>query len=229
MKTFIIGDIHGCADELQELLDLVSFQAGRDRLFLTGDAFARGPDPLAVWHCIQKYSAQMVLGNHDVRLRQQLKSILVGNELLNLKKEHLYTLNKLSKYEREIYNWLANCPFYIKEEYFLLVHAGIHPELGLAGTSSEEFISIRCWPPQKGQLIGPRWHDKYRPIYPLIIFGHDAPKGLVVKKNKGGTYLLGLDTGCVYGGKLTGYLLEDRLIIDVESKQPDQRLTSKKI
>ena len=46
MRTIIIGDIHGCADEFEELLEVIAYQREQDRLLLTGDAFARGPDPL---------------------------------------------------------------------------------------------------------------------------------------------------------------------------------------
>ena len=49
MRTIFIGDIHGCADELDRLLRKIAFQPERDRLFLTGDAFTKGPTPRAVW------------------------------------------------------------------------------------------------------------------------------------------------------------------------------------
>ena len=53
-----------------------------------------------------------------------------------------------------------------------------------------------------------------------MIFGHDAPGGLVIKRHDPDDlpYLVGLDTGCVYGGKLTGYSLEDGEIYEVDAK-----------
>ena len=56
-------------------------------------------------------------------------------------------------------------------------------------------------------------------MHPLLIFGHDAPNGLVEKKDKGNTYLIGLDTGCVYGGKLTAYSITEETLIQVDSKK----------
>jgi len=219
MKKIIIGDIHGCSDELNKIICKTNFSSGTDKLFLTGDAFARGPDPLGVWQTIVEHQAQMVLGNHDVRLLKQLRIVLSGKDTGDLKSDQLYTIRQLESVHTEIFHWLSSCPLYIETEYFLLVHAGINPVRGLPGTSFEEFISIRSWPQKKDLLDGPRWHDFYEKKYPLLIFGHDAPNGLVIKKHKGRTYLLGLDTGCVYGGKLTAYSIEDEVLVQVESKQ----------
>ena len=68
-------------------------------------------------------------------------------------------------------------------------------------------------------MEGSRWHDFYTKQHPLIIFGHDAPNGLVIKENDNERYLIGLDTGCVYGGKLSAYSIGEDLLIQVESKQ----------
>ena len=53
----------------------------------------------------------------------------------------------------------------------------------------------------------------------MIVFGHDAPGGLVVKERAGYPYLLGLDSGCIYGGQLSGYVLEEARLVQVKSQQ----------
>ena len=68
LRTIFVGDIHGCAAELEKLLALVEFRVDVDRLLLTGDAFSKGPEPDHVWTCIQHTAARMVLGNHEVPL-----------------------------------------------------------------------------------------------------------------------------------------------------------------
>jgi hypothetical protein len=220
MRTLIVGDIHGCAEELEALLTAVDFAAGSDRLLLTGDAFARGPDPLGVWEQISAYRAKMVLGNHDARLRQQLGDLLAGDDPGRTKPDQRYALRQLAPVQEALHAWLMKVPLYLEEDAFLLVHAGINPEHGLAGTRFEEFITIRTWPPVSGSIEGPRWHDYYEPSdHSLLIFGHDAPGGLVVKRRHGDLYLLGLDTGCVYGGALTGYLVEEDRLVEVTSRQ----------
>ena len=216
MRTIFVGDIHGCAAEFATLLAKAGYDFARDRLLLTGDAFSRGPNPLAVWQLIRDTRAAMVLGNHDARLLKQLIALEAGREPRVKFPDQNYTLAQLQPVLEEILPWLRQCPLYIAEDAFLLVHAGIHPEKGLQGTRRKEFLNIRTWPPTD-DLASPRWHDFYEPAHPLLVFGHDAPGGLVVKKRNGRPYLLGLDSGCIYGGQLSGYVLEEARLVQVES------------
>ena len=70
MATFVIGDIHGCWDQLKRLLGLIDFNRGRDRLLLVGDLVNRGPGSLEVlrWARNHESCLQLVLGNHDIHL-----------------------------------------------------------------------------------------------------------------------------------------------------------------
>ena len=219
-RRIFIGDVHGCAQELRDLVTLLQINARNDRIFLTGDAFTKGPDPLGVWHIIRELEAQMVLGNHDVSLYEGLNIRAKGKEK-KIKPAYKKTLDAVMPVAKELMAWIDALPLYIQTESFLLVHAGINPERGLEGTSRDEFLTIRAWPPKKG-IGGKRWYRKYKPIAPLLVFGHDAPGGLVMKKKDGDLYLLGLDTGCVYGRKLSAYVLEERQLVQVNSQQPKQ-------
>lgn len=218
MRTIFVGDVHGCAAELAALLAKVSYDGARDRLLLTGDAFSRGPDPLAVWQLIGRTEAEMVLGNHDARLLKQLTALAKGRRPKVKYPDQDYTLAQLQPVHDTIRAWLRQRPLYIAEDAFLLVHAGIHPRKGLQGTHRSEFLNIRGWPPTRDPA-SPRWHDFYAPEYPVTVFGHDAPGGLVVKKCAGRPYLVGLDSGCIYGGQLSGYVLKEARIVQVESQQ----------
>ena len=80
MSTIFVGDVHGCAAEFEAFLAKISYDQAKDRLLLTGDAFARGPDPLAVWQLIRDTEAEMVLGNHDARLLKQLTALAKGHK-----------------------------------------------------------------------------------------------------------------------------------------------------
>jgi hypothetical protein len=219
-RTIMIGDVHGCAEELQELLDELDYTPHVDHIFLTGDAFTKGPDPLGVWRLIQDVRAKMVMGNHDVALLDRLKTRMNGEEK-KLKSVYKKTLDALMPVVDELMDWVKRLPLYIETESFLLVHAGIHPIKELQGTSRDEFLTIRTWPPNKG-LDGPRWHDVYQPIRPLLVFGHDAPGGLIVKKRKGKPFLVGLDSGCVYGNALSAFVVEEARIVQVKSRQAKQ-------
>ena len=218
MRTIFIGDVHGCARELEEMLEKVEFQPDRDRLLLTGDAFSRGPAPLRVWELIKNTGAEMVMGNHDDRLLRHMRARVAGQDPGIHKEEHQYTLDRLMPAAGELRPWLEELPLWIETDTFLLVHAGINPKKGLRGTTRDEFLKIRTWPPTDG-IAGPRWHDCYKITEKLLVFGHDAPGGLVVRlRPDSRPYLIGLDSGCVYGNQLSAYILEKNQIVQIKSR-----------
>ena len=225
MRTVFVGDVHGCSGELRSLLREIGFEAGADRLLLTGDAFSRGPDPAGVWQVIGETGAEMVLGNHDDRLLRQLGLLAQGQEIEYRWPDQRTTVEQLLPVAGELLPWLREVPLWIEEEQFLLVHAGIDPEAGLARTTRKQFLSIRLWPPGPG-VDGPRWHQHIEPPAGTVVFGHDAPGGLVRVYREGESEaagdppcLLGLDTGCVYGGRLSAWLLEERRLVQVDSER----------
>ena len=221
-RTIFVGDIHGCAAELEALLDAVGYRGGRDRLLLTGDAFTRGPDPLRVWELIRETRADMVLGNHDDRQLRQFRRHAAGDEP-RFKHDQRQTFDKLAPVAMPLLAWLEQRPLHIEEEGFILVHAGIHPEKGVAGTSRDEFLTIRTWPPAAG-IEGARWHDVISPIPGrMLVFGHDAPGGLVLRRTEErlSPWLLGLDSGCIYGGALSAWIVEEQRLVQTTSRQPD--------
>ena len=243
VAILFIGDIHGCADEFEELLGRAGANQGCDRILLTGDAFSRGPDPARVWEVIRSADAQMVLGNHDARLLEYLRLSAAGHKITFRRPHHRATYDQLAPLAHELLPWLESCPLYMQSppsgEFarqgglppkdkapaggFVLVHAGINPEKGLAGTTRSEFLTIRTWPPTD-DLQGPRWHESVGLDSGLIVFGHDAPGGIVIRRLHGAAdrrpRLVGLDSGCVYGGCLSGYLLEEDRLVQVDSRQP---------
>jgi bis(5'-nucleosyl)-tetraphosphatase (symmetrical) len=218
MSTIFIGDIHGCAAEFEELLGKTGFRRGRDRLLLTGDAFSRGPDPSRVWELIEHTGAEMVLGNHDDRLLSQLRRRRGGQDPGFRGASQRQVLDLLEPDAGRLLPWLQQRPLWIEADAFILVHAGVNPEKGLAHTSREEFLKIRTWPPRDG-LEGERWHDYYQPQENVLVFGHDAPGGVIIKRRPNGIpYLVGLDSGCVYGGWLSAWILEEERLIQVVSR-----------
>lgn len=83
-KTYIIGDVHGCIDELQELIQQLA-PASDDQLIFIGDLIDRGPDSSAVVRQVVQWSKQLnvklILGNHEEKFLRYVQHIKEGNDI----------------------------------------------------------------------------------------------------------------------------------------------------
>ena len=115
MSTYLIGDVHGCYDELIALLAQVEFDPSTDTLWLTGDLVARGPGSLEVLRYVKSLgdSVRLVLGNHDLHLLAVFAGIS-----RNKPKDRLKPLLEAPDAD-ELLNWLRRQPLLI-EAYRLL-------------------------------------------------------------------------------------------------------------
>ncbi len=126
MAIYAIGDVQGCYDELQKLLDLIKFDPAKDILWLAGDLVNRGPSSLQVIRFIKSLenSAITVLGNHDLHLL----ALSQGN------RSH-YKHGALDEILNapdcaELIHWLRHQPvmYHHNESGFNLLHAGLPPQ-----------------------------------------------------------------------------------------------------
>ncbi|HDL5930188.1 TPA: bis(5'-nucleosyl)-tetraphosphatase (symmetrical) ApaH [Mannheimia haemolytica] len=128
MATYIVGDLHGCFNEFQLLLEKVNYNPKQDELFLTGDLVARGEDSLACLRFVKNSAnnAKTVLGNHDLHLLG-IKRVKPNDKI-----DAIFE----AKDRLDLQNWLRNQPLVIHhpKHQFLLTHAGISPEWDLATT-----------------------------------------------------------------------------------------------
>ena len=206
MTTLIVGDVHGCSVELRRLVEL----AGAQRVILVGDIFTKGPDPAGVWEQIQQGSYEAVLGNHDARLLNAYR----GDGKPDTRSEAC--IEALNRSSSRWHPWLCSLDLFLRVGEFLVVHAGIHPSGDMQRTSRAMALSMRRWPQESAEH--PFWHEQYEGEQ-SVVFGHDARRGLIFKETDQNALLVGLDTGCVYGNQLSGFLVEERRVIHVQAKK----------
>lgn len=130
MATYLVGDLQGCYDELQLLLEKVQFDPTKDQLYLVGDLVARGDKSLECLRFVKSLgqSAKTVLGNHDLHLI----STALGIKRVK-PRDRVDAIFNAPDFE-ELIDWLRHQPLLVhnKQHNFVMVHAGISPDWDLA-------------------------------------------------------------------------------------------------
>ncbi len=225
-RRVFVGDVQGCRDELERLLEAVRFDPAADDLQPVGDVVNRGPDSAGTLRLLRELGAGGVLGNHDVHLLRTA----AGERSLG-KRDTIQDVLEAPDRE-ELLDWLGARPLVRVWDDVVCVHAALHPawanpaaELdGLDWRTPHPYVDFATrarycaptgdlpasdWPPPPAPYRP--WYEVYReahPDAPTLVFGHWARGGLVVRPG-----VRGLDTGCVWGQRLTAWLPdEDRLV-----------------
>jgi len=130
MAVYAIGDVQGCYDDLQRLLEKVEFDPAKDKLWFAGDLVNRGPKSLEVLRFVKGLDGQakMVLGNHDLHLL----ALSEGN-LKHKSKDHTLDPILKAKDRDELLHWLRHRPLMLHSKKYnvSLVHAGLPPQWDL--------------------------------------------------------------------------------------------------
>ncbi len=272
MKTYVIGDLQGCAHEAGLLLEKIAADAhaiDEARILFVGDLINRGPESLAALRHMKTLSetsggrVEALLGNHDLHLLAVAAGVQKASRSDTL--DDILAAPDLD----ELVAWLRRRPLAMFVDAHLLVHAGVPPqwtatqtmqlaaevETVLRGDGWADFLAqmygnepdrwddaltgiprLRCivnaltrmrlcWPDGRMDFLhkesdkGPEgsdllpWFDVpgRRTADVTVVFGHWSALGLVLRPN-----LVGLDSGCVWGGKLTAVCLDDRGLLQVD-------------
>jgi hypothetical protein len=219
-RTLVVGDLHGCSAELRQLLDAASFGPG-DRLVSVGDLVGKGPDGAGVVRFFREGGHDAVRGNHDHKLVAAKK----GKRRKPLGPSHRAHFEALREAD---WAWLAARPLWLElpAHEALVVHGGLLPNVPLDEQDPDLVMNLRSIRPDgsgsKRVDEGEPWAKRW-PGPELVVFGHDAIRGLQVWPSASdgrngdldGARAIGLDTGCVYGLALSALILPERRIVSV--------------
>ena len=197
-KIFVIGDIHGCFDKLCALMDKIPINFSRDQLIFIGDYIDRGSGSIEVVDYLIDLQKQLpgtlfLKGNHEDMLINYLDGSDRYTYLLNGGQRtldaYLNHPNNPGGYpvpsaHLEFFNSLH---FYYQTDDYIFVHAGLRKKVPLESQKKMDLLWIR------DEFIYSDFDFGKR-----VIFGHTPFKEPLVQTNK-----IGIDTGAVYGNRLT--------------------------
>jgi serine/threonine protein phosphatase 1 len=207
-KIYVIGDIHGCLEKLKDLMSKIDIDRQNDTLIFIGDYIDRGRFSKEVVDYILQLQSKYknlvcLLGNHENMFLRYLEGVDEGMYLAN------GGINTLHSYEISLYDDIEKrkskvpadhqtffkslLPYYETKDY-IFVHAGLNPDAPMTEQEMYDLLWVRY------EFIGSE-----KDIGKIVVFGH-TPVGEkpLIRKNK-----IGIDTGVVYGGKLTCIELPD--------------------
>jgi hypothetical protein len=235
MRTFCVGDVHGCLSELKELLHVAGHRRGSDRLILLGDLVDRGPDSAGVVRLARELNAECVLGNHEekhLRWRRHERTRAATGKANPMQPFLPAKLDVHASLAEEDWAFLEALPHHVDvAPGVVAVHAGLEPGVAFASQRPNALLRCRwidrikhkmvapdpdtpdlrqppnsdfwtaCWRGPENVVYGHHVHDKTFPHFDRV-----AP----------GVTCMGIDTGCCFGGRLTGLLFEESSkIVDV--------------
>jgi bis(5'-nucleosyl)-tetraphosphatase (symmetrical) len=154
VATYAIGDIQGCFEALERLLDRINFDRGRDRLWFVGDLVNRGPDSLATIRFVKDLgeTAVTVLGNHDLHL------LTVAAGFAKIHRGDTFD-DILAAPDREaLLTWLRRQKMMHIDCGWAMVHAGLLPQWSVAR-------ALELAHEVEAVLAGPRYGDLLRAMY----------------------------------------------------------------
>src|ERR1043165_7563492 len=137
-RTIVVGDIHGCFDELIDLIDQIGLRSD-DRLVATGDLITKGPknrEVLDLFISDKRFSS--VVGNHDRIIRQKLRG-----EPVRLNKEQRTAIKQLGPDVARYATYLRALPYTIDLDSYLVIHAGVRPGVPLDRQMASDMTEIR--------------------------------------------------------------------------------------
>lgn len=209
-RIFAIGDIHGCLNKLQDLMDKIDIDIKKDTLVFIGDYIDRGKHSYEVVEYLlnlKRRFQQIVFlkGNHEEMLEKYLAGFDKITYLVNGGQQALDSyMNNSRKPDgpqipREHLSFFNSLQLFYETEDYIFVHAGLKNKVPLEQQKTEDLLWIRSKFIRSDFNFGKQ-----------VVFGHTPLPEPLVQPNK-----IGIDTGAVYGGKLTCVRLPELVFYSV--------------
>lgn len=233
MRTIVVGDVHGCLEELKELLDKAKYKPKVDKLLFLGDLVDRGPDSAGVVRYVRQLqkdawsdfdTVNCVMGNHEekhVRFAKREKECRETGKK-NMMQVKPYFMSVHATLTEEDLQWMSSLPVGIQvNKFWIAVHAGFTPGKSAFDQDPKVMLRVRFVDEKTGAFkgLGPNFSQPDGTRYwsemwdgsESVIYGHcvrDLERPMLDGNSKGAC-CLGIDTGCVFGGNLTAAIIED--------------------
>jgi protein phosphatase len=231
----IIGDVHGCADELRELLSKLGYATDSDghyahpanrRAFFIGDLVDRGPDVVGAVDIARAMvgagSALAVPGNHDEKFLRRLrgKKVSITHGLQDTV-DQIAAIpdDRRDEWKSAVAKFLDGLiSHYVLDDGKLVVaHAGLAQKMqGRASGAVREFClygDVTGEVDEDGLPVRRDWSAEYRGVA-AVVYGHTP-----VAEPKWINNTINIDTGCVFGGALTALRWPERELVSVVARR----------
>lgn len=212
-RTLIITDLHGCLDECRDLLAKMGFDEKTDTLVNLGDTIDRGPKIYETFAFLRDLKEKMgdrcvlIRGNHEQMMLDAAQTGGRNKELWYYNRGDKTVFSFLHHKHRfqEYLDWYADMPYYYVTEKYSCVHA-----------------SLRDPDPEKNETETLLWGRDTDYAGKLVLTGHTPYRAPIYFQGESygrlqedvwtvlpETGMIALDTGCVYGNRLTGMVIRE--------------------
>ena len=203
-RIYAVGDIHGSYEKLLELLDKIDIDFSSDQLVFLGDYIDRGPSSFEVVEHLVKLQAEhphtiFLKGNHEEMFEKYLSGVDRITYLINGGQQ---TLDSYLRHPREPddplipadhQDFFNSLRLFYETDNYIFVHAGLRKKIALEKQKQEDLLWIRR-----------KFIETKYDFGKQVVFGHTPLQEPLMQPNK-----IGIDTGAVYGNKLTCVRLPD--------------------
>lgn len=222
-RIIVVGDVHGCLDELTALLALVNYdKANGDRLIFLGDLLDRGPKSIEALRYVRELGVECVLGNHEekhIRYAAHRAKQLAGGPKNPMRFDSVRQAEHEALTPEDL-AWMKALPTYIRFEHdgrpWIATHAGVPMDKPIDQQDLRKLVRVRYLDRRSGAYAthrdGPskvpegsaRWATLWKGPE-SVVYGHEAFNDVQmdVADEDGAVKCFGIDTGACFGGDLT--------------------------